>query len=96
MKKLLLIFSIIGLIGCNNSEQHNADTTSNTPKKTQKDSLPNFAIAIHGGAGTILKENMSDSLEQAYRQKLEDAIKTGHQILSNGGTSLEAVQATIS
>jgi beta-aspartyl-peptidase (threonine type) len=55
----------------------------------------NFGIVIHGGAGTILKENMSDSLEQAYKTKLEEAIKTGHEILANGGTAIEAVQRTI-
>ncbi len=54
-----------------------------------------FGIVIHGGAGTILKENMSDSLEAAYTAKLEEAIQTGHKILANGGTSMEAVTATI-
>ena len=54
-----------------------------------------FGIVIHGGAGTILKENMSDSLEAAYTAKLEEAIQTGHKILANGGTSIEAVTATI-
>ncbi|GAA4310879.1 isoaspartyl peptidase/L-asparaginase [Pontixanthobacter gangjinensis] len=38
---------------------------------------------------------MSDSLEAAYKAKLEEAIKTGHEILANGGTALEAVQRTI-
>ena len=33
----------------------------------------NIAIVIHGGAGTILKENMSAELEKAYRTKLEEA-----------------------
>ena len=38
---------------------------------------------------------MSDSLEQAYKAKLEEAIRTGHEILANGGTAIEAVQRTI-
>ena len=54
-----------------------------------------FAIAIHGGAGTILKKNMSDSLEQAYLNVLSQAALAGHQILKNGGSSLDAVQASI-
>ena len=41
----------------------------------------NFGLVIHGGAGTILKENMSDSLETAYKEKLEEAIRAGHDIL---------------
>lgn len=55
----------------------------------------NFGLVIHGGAGTILKENMSDSLEGAYKEKLEEAIRAGHSILEKGGTSMEAVTAAI-
>lgn len=55
----------------------------------------NFGLVIHGGAGTILKKNMTDSLENAYRLKLEEATKAGHKILSDGGTSMEAVTAAI-
>jgi L-asparaginase / beta-aspartyl-peptidase len=55
----------------------------------------NFAIALHGGAGTIIKANMSPELEAKYKATLEKAIRTGHEVLKNGGTSLEAVQKTI-
>ena len=54
-----------------------------------------FAIVIHGGAGTILKENMSDEMENAYIQKMEEAINTGYNILENNGSSMDAVEATI-
>ena len=94
MKKLYFLFSLILFISCNEqTTQNSAEKEKQTTK--QKDSVPNFGIVIHGGAGNILKENMSDSLEQAYKQKLEEAIRTGHEILSNGGTALEAVQRTI-
>lgn len=56
---------------------------------------PEFAIVIHGGAGTILKENMTPEREAAYKAKLEEAIMVGHNILKNGGTSMEAVTKTI-
>lgn len=56
---------------------------------------PEFAIVIHGGAGTILKKNMTPEKEAAYKAKLEEAIKVGHDILKNGGTSLDAVEKTI-
>lgn len=95
MKKLFLLFSLIAFIGCNNAEKKSETTSENTQTENKKDSVPNFGIVIHGGAGTILKENMSDSLEQAYKAKLEEAIRTGYEILANGGTSLEAVQRTI-
>ena len=54
-----------------------------------------FAIVIHGGAGTILKENMSDEMENDYIQKMEEAINAGYNILENNGSSMDAVEATI-
>ena len=55
----------------------------------------NIAIVIHGGAGTILKENMTPELESAYLEKLEEAISRGYQILKEGGSSQLAVEETI-
>lgn len=96
MKNLLLLFSFICFISCNDANQRKQDSVQPESEKTTKnDSVQNFGIVIHGGAGNIIKENMSDSLEQAYEAKLEEAIRTGHEILANGGTAIEAVQRTI-
>ncbi|MDP3443391.1 MAG: isoaspartyl peptidase/L-asparaginase [Ignavibacteria bacterium] len=54
-----------------------------------------FGIVIHGGAGRIVKENMSDAQEKFYREKLEEALKTGYTILENNGSSIDAVSAAI-
>lgn len=54
-----------------------------------------YSIAIHGGAGTILRSSMSPEKETAYKQALSDAILAGERILKNGGTSLDAVEAAI-
>ncbi len=54
-----------------------------------------FGMVIHGGAGTILKKNMTPELEQAYQSKLKEALQTGYDILKNNGSSLDAVEATI-
>lgn len=53
------------------------------------------AIAIHGGAGTIRKGDLTPELEKAYRDALEEALRAGHDILRNGGTSLDAVVAAV-
>ncbi len=94
MVKILTYFiAIFLLFGCKNEEKHTSEamkTSGNAIKKEE-----NFGIVIHGGAGTILKENMSDSLEAAYKAKLQEAISIGYDILKNGGTSLEAVSHTI-
>ena len=52
-----------------------------------------ISIVIHGGAGTILKENMTPEKEAAISAKLEESLKAGYQVLENNGTSTDAVIA---
>ncbi|HYF31310.1 MAG TPA: isoaspartyl peptidase/L-asparaginase [Chitinophagaceae bacterium] len=54
-----------------------------------------FTLVIHGGAGTILRKNLTDELEKAYRDGLQAALDAGFAVLHDGGTSLEAVKATV-
>ncbi len=95
MKKVLFLFCCVILIACNENRSTKDIATDNSENTADKDSIQNFGIVIHGGAGTILKENMSDSLQQAYKIKLEEAIKAGHSILAEGGTAVMAVQKAI-
>ncbi len=52
-------------------------------------------LVIHGGAGTILKKNMSEEKEAAYEAKLREALQAGYDALIAGKTSVEAVQTAI-
>ncbi|EGR0626120.1 isoaspartyl peptidase/L-asparaginase [Vibrio cholerae] len=54
-----------------------------------------FAIAIHGGAGTILREQMSDALRMEILATLEQAVRAGHQLLVEGADALDAVVAAV-
>ena len=54
-----------------------------------------IAIVIHGGAGTIRRENLSAEKEANIRATLEKAVKAGHAILSEGGASLDAAIAAV-
>ncbi|MCG2429752.1 isoaspartyl peptidase/L-asparaginase family protein [Aequorivita xiaoshiensis] len=92
-KVLLPLLCFLLLLSCKNPNKHNAEDFKVDEIAGSKEDV--FGIVIHGGAGTILKENMSDSLEAAYKEKLKEAISIGHEILKNGGTSLEAVAKTI-
>lgn len=93
MKKLIaLLFVLLVAFTCKNEETSNEQTETETETTTE---TPEFAIVIHGGAGTILKKNMSSELEAAYEAKLEEAIRVGYTILKNGGSSLDAVEKTI-
>lgn len=66
---------------------------SNTSKSSAK---PEYVIVIHGGAGTILKQNMSPQMEEEYRSVLKKVLQSGENILSNGGSSNDAVVEVIS
>ncbi|MGF1753298.1 isoaspartyl peptidase/L-asparaginase [Vibrio makurazakiensis] len=50
-----------------------------------------FSIAIHGGAGTILRSQMSDELKLEITQALEKSVLAGHQVIQGGGDALDAV-----
>ncbi|MFT7899965.1 isoaspartyl peptidase/L-asparaginase [Tenacibaculum ascidiaceicola] len=88
MKNIYFFLLLLLILSACNSPK----TTSNKQKNT---SVNEFAIIIHGGAGTILKKNMTPEKETAYKTKLEEAIKTGYEILKNGGSSGDAVVKTI-
>ena len=54
-----------------------------------------FSLAIHGGAGTILKTQLTPEKEQAYHSGLMQALRTGEAILKSGGSALDAVCAAV-
>lgn len=54
-----------------------------------------YVVVIHGGAGTILKKDMSPELEEQYRAKLKEALTQSYQKIKEGKSSLEAVEAAI-
>jgi len=54
-----------------------------------------FGIVIHGGAGGITRDGMTPEQDAAYREALRTALRAGYEILENGGSSLDAVEAAI-
>lgn len=57
--------------------------------------MQKLSIAVHGGAGTILKEDMTPELEAAYIKGLNDALAAGYAVLEEGGTAINAVKAAV-
>jgi beta-aspartyl-peptidase (threonine type) len=53
------------------------------------------ALAIHGGAGTILKSLMTSELEREYRDGLQNALEKGWNILQKDGNALDAVESAV-
>lgn len=54
-----------------------------------------FSIAIHGGAGTLIKGQMTEEKEKNYRKTLQESLDAGYEIIKNKGTSLDAVEKAI-
>ncbi len=88
MSKLfyLLVCSTIILQSC----------AKNEPKMVHENlKKEDFALVIHGGAGTILKSEMTPAKDSAYRAALNDALSIGETVLKNGGKSIDAVEKVI-
>lgn len=81
----IFLIVLIGLSAC--STQHSTDA--------DMEEIGSITLVIHGGAGTILKERMTVEKEQAYQEKLTEALNAGFAVLEQGGTSLEAVTTAI-
>jgi beta-aspartyl-peptidase (threonine type) len=54
-----------------------------------------FSLAIHGGAGTLIKGMMTPEKEIAYKNALRNALSKGYNILENNGTAIEAVTKAV-
>jgi L-asparaginase / beta-aspartyl-peptidase len=57
--------------------------------------MSKLTIAIHGGAGTIRKRDLTPVVEKAYKDGLQAALNAGYSILEKGGTALDAVKAAV-
>lgn len=57
--------------------------------------MNNFSLAIHGGAGTLLRGQMTPAKEQEYTAALQQALDAGHAVLSKAGSALDAVEAAV-
>lgn len=84
--KKLVMLVILGLMfGCANSGDQ---------QKQQETMKKDWAIVIHGGAGAI-SQDKPDSVKEAYKADLDEALSIGEEILKNGGSSLDAVENVI-
>jgi len=63
--------------------------------QAQQEPVSKVLFAIHGGAGTITRENTPPQLEAAYRAALEGALRAGSAVVRDGGQATDAVKAAI-
>jgi beta-aspartyl-peptidase (threonine type) len=95
MHRLTIAAAIFACAACA-APQPPADSAAAVATPTQTTTVrAAFGMAIHGGAGTITRASMTPEAEQQYRAVLDQALRTGYRIIESGGTSLDAVEATV-
>ncbi|HUP01353.1 MAG TPA: isoaspartyl peptidase/L-asparaginase [Gemmatimonadota bacterium] len=65
------------------------------PAANAQDAVPDWVLVIHGGAGTIRREDMTPERERAYREAMTEALSAGAAVLEGGGPGLDAVETAI-
>lgn len=75
-----IIFFTGSLFACAKAEQVNERTE--------------WALALHGGAGTI-SQDLPDSIKQNYYEGLEEALSVGESVLMEGGSALDAIEQVV-
>ncbi|MEC7291169.1 MAG: isoaspartyl peptidase/L-asparaginase [Pseudomonadota bacterium] len=81
----------IALAGCTTSLAETAEEADVTAEAER----PDWRLVIHGGAGVIVRENMTPEREAAFTAALEAALQAGGDVLRNGGSAVDAVQAAV-
>ena len=89
MLRLLAPFLFLALFACQPES-----TTADSPAEPEP-AAPDYALVIHGGAGTILKKNMTPEKEAGIREAMTAALAAGEKVLRDGGSAADAVEATI-
>jgi L-asparaginase / beta-aspartyl-peptidase len=77
---VLVVLAVLGVAGYSQS----------FPKEQER-----VVMVIHGGAGTILRSQMTPEREKAYNEALTEALRRGYAILKNGGSAIDANEAAI-
>ncbi len=85
MKKVLL-FAVISCL---------VVTTTAHSSDAEKEAARKVALVVHGGAGTLKPEDLSEERETELRATLAEALATGYALLQNGGAALDGVEQTI-
>ncbi len=57
--------------------------------------MSTFSLAIHGGAGTLIKGMMTPEKEVAYKEALKNALTKAYELLENNGTAIDAVAKAV-
>jgi L-asparaginase / beta-aspartyl-peptidase len=99
--RTLLIVLTAALAGCAPGSAATSDTADGSsapapvPSPGGSAQEPRWGLVIHGGAGTIRREDVTPARQAEYEGALREALMAGHRVLAAGGTSMDAVEAAI-
>lgn len=89
MRRLLITIAALAAVACTTTARSAGETGM------AESTRPDWRIVIHGGAGVLLRQSMSADKEAAYRAGLEASLAAGADVLSAGGSAVDAVQAAV-
>ena len=92
MKYAVLPLLALLLLACDSTP---AEMPAISVTDPDTETAPAYAMVIHGGAGTILKENMTPKKEAGIREAMNAALDAGEAVLKAGGSAADAVERTI-
>lgn len=98
IRSFSFIIIIALFFGCNPSPEAKTEKSSTgeiSKNNAEEQERPAYTLVIHGGAGTIKKEYLSPEKEAGIKAAMNDALTKGEEVLKSGGTSMDAVEATI-
>lgn len=90
---LIATFCYCLLLSCNQTQSAQASGDQTATQEEPK--AADYAIVIHGGAGTIRRSDLTPEEDAAYRSALDSALTIGENILKAGGNAIDAVEQTI-
>src|SRR5438552_3893261 len=91
----VLLFSAGALAAAPEEATPAEGSSERNPDHQPNMEMKKIGLAIHGGAGTIKRSNMTPEREREYRTGLERALSAGYEILKRGGSSLDATEAAV-
>ena len=87
MFRTVLVAASVSIAACQGPVQETVEEVVPVSGEDQ----PEWRLVVHGGAGVILRENMTAEREAAYTAALETALEAGAEVLRNGGSAVDAL-----
>lgn len=92
---VLVAFAVLGALVWWPAENRGSVRAQGAEAAQKDEVVKDVVFAIHGGAGTLRRDDFPPDLEAQFRDALGEALRQGSEVLQDGGESVEAVEAAI-